>query len=319
MLHLFLTSADSVIHSECTAILLDSIRSHSASTASNTCHNFWEDGFGCVAVLALLVSIFTAVAQGLTTSNTNKLDKKTQKKLLEDLVRHLYRNLVIVCTAFYKMEKTKKNGQYTNYPSEEHLYKLKIPLEKIQLNLFLRDSNYEKVEKLYLNFRNYNTEIDVICEHFKNPQIDYATKLRDFSTLIFKSGMLTEEIINLAKVIYKKDIEVFIKDVRKKVNSNFESSKGNTLTESYATSNIFSKEFDKILLPMLNSYTLFEEPLYKAKDGEELTEEQRERNELLKTENEKEHNTFIAHLKTDITIETGRNLSGGEKIHLINL
>lgn len=146
-----------------------------------------------IAILSFVISLMTYKEQKTTASNTNKLSQDAQKNLLNDLIRHLYRNYVITFTMRSKLTEIDFRG----YPSEEHLYKLQIPMENIHLDVFLgEEKNYKLMHNLYLNLRNYNEEILVALTHFKDKNIDLETKLRDFDTLEFKVSYLTSRIVN---------------------------------------------------------------------------------------------------------------------------
>ncbi len=164
-----------------------------------------------VAIFAFLVSgismyyaIITYKAQTRTEINTQKAEENTkrvsqeaQRRLLTELLRHLYRNYVITYTMRTKM----KDIDYKGYPSEEHFEKLKIPMENLHLDAFYgEDQKFQDMHILYLNMRNYNEEIDVALKHIINPDIKKTTKDEDFDTLEFKVSYLTGRIID---TIYK--------------------------------------------------------------------------------------------------------------------
>ena len=158
---------------------LKHIQQYTLETANNTTFEFWWDGFNIfIAVTALVFSVFTFCSQNKTSRNTKKLSQHAQRNLLLDLVRHLYRNLVITYTVKTKLE----DILYKGYPSEEHLIKLKVPMENIHLEAFYgNDRMYEVMHNLYLNLRNYNEEIDVACIHFKDTNLSEEVKKRDLN------------------------------------------------------------------------------------------------------------------------------------------
>ena len=146
-----------------------------------------------IAILSFFISYKTYKEQKTTANNTNKLSQEGQKNLLNDLIRHLYRNYVIT----FAMRSKLVEIDFQGYPSEEHLYKLQIPMENIHLDVFLgEEENYKLMHNLYLNLRNYNEEILVALTHFMNKDIDLETKLRDFDTLEFKVSYLIGRIVN---------------------------------------------------------------------------------------------------------------------------
>lgn len=166
-----------------------------------------------VAIIALIVSavsmyyaIITYNAQKETENNTRKSEENTkraeqntkrvsleaQRGLLSELLRHLYRNYVIT----YAMRTKVKEANFTCYPSEEHFEKLKIPMENIHLDVFYGEDkeHLQLMHVLYLNLRNYNTEVDVALKHISSPNISKETKEEDFDTLEFKVSYLTGKI-----------------------------------------------------------------------------------------------------------------------------
>ena len=136
-----------------------------------------------------------------------QIKTKFQEKLLLDLIRHLYRNKIVVCALRWKLsEKDKKPNTKTVktenynlcYPSEEHLLKLKVLPEDLRLDRFENaPEHYDALHKLELYFRNYNIEIDVTLDHLKQKNMTVEVKDRDLDTLEFKSGFLTAEIDKL--------------------------------------------------------------------------------------------------------------------------
>ena len=172
---------------------LTNIQKFTEATAVNTTFEFWWDGFNIlVAVVALLFSFFTYLSQKNTSDNTQKISQKTQRNLLLDLIRHLYRNFVITYAIKTKLEDINFEG----YPSEEHLVKLKIPMENVHLEAFYGNGKrYEVMHNLYLNLRNYNYEIDVALMHFKDKSLSQDTKRRDLKTLLLKPSFLTKRIL----------------------------------------------------------------------------------------------------------------------------
>lgn len=146
-----------------------------------------------IAVISAGISWYTFKAQEKTVGNTKKLSQDAQRKLLNELLRHLYRNYVIT----YAMRSKMKDIEYKGYPSEEHFEKLKIPMENIHLEVFYdEEDKFGLMHVLYLNLRNYNDEIDVALKHMTNPNLSQTTKDEDFDILEFKVSYLTGRIVD---------------------------------------------------------------------------------------------------------------------------
>lgn len=165
---------------------------------NNTEPNFYWDDVNFIGIFALIVALASFIyakvtyeAQKKTEGNTKKLSQEAQRNLLNELIRHLYRNFVITYTMYTKM----KDIDFQGYPSEEHFIKLKVPMENIHLEAFYgEDEKFQYMHILYLNLRNYNIEVDVALNHIKNPNISIETKKEDFKTLEFKIFFLINKI-----------------------------------------------------------------------------------------------------------------------------
>lgn len=198
--------------------IFDEICKHTDLTAQNTSFDLfgWDGGAFLISIIALLISAYAAVltlwtyrSQKRTEENTQNTQDNTQRltlvaqrNMLMDMIRHLYRNMVIVWAVQNKLQVC----EFSKYPSEEHLIKLKAPLENIHLDAFFgEDEKYMAMNDLYLKLRNYNEEIAVAMIHLSNKAIDMETKKRDLSTLLFKSGFLTHRIIETINRIWGAD------------------------------------------------------------------------------------------------------------------
>ncbi len=172
----------------------------------NTHPDIVKDGWNLYGLLAIVIALFSALytyitykSQRETESNTKKLSQNMQRSLLNDLIRHLYRNFIITYTMKTKMEEI----DYHGYPSEEHFLKLRIPMENIHLDAFYGDDEkFRSIHNLYLNLRNYNEEVEIALKHMMNPLLNRGTKTEDFGTLEFKVFYLTSRIIQTIKEIW---------------------------------------------------------------------------------------------------------------------
>lgn len=262
--------------------------------ADNTRQDRIKDNWNLYGWVAFAIALLTLWAQIRTDKNTSKLSREEQKALLSDMIRHLYRNYVVSLTLRVKLESGKRgkteddeNKNYTGYPSEEHLKKMMVNLQDIHLNLFYKENEFHQLmNKLYVMLRNYNIEIDVICDHLKSPTIDYATKSRDLETLAFKCYNLTKEITKLIGCIWYNNEKSYIPQARERIIKEQEKNRKDNSDESrYYTGQV------EINVPD-NSYYL--ETLFSS-----------------------EKEDFLNNLKKDIQIEAGLNTSSSPKIHII--
>ncbi|MCR5820002.1 MAG: hypothetical protein K6F94_03510 [Bacteroidaceae bacterium] len=257
---------------------LDSIMTNTYETAQNTTNDVLDYLSITIAIGTALFTLFTWFSQKKTESNTSLLSMNEQKNLLIDMVRHLYRNFVVSYTIAEKMRMAK----YRVYPSEEHLQKLKINMEDIHLNLFYKtDTEYRTMNKLAVMLRNYNLEIDVICKHFGDPNIDENTKQRDISTLLLKCGLLTKMIVAALRYIWEIDAE---REAREQIE------------QAQATYNAAQAPEVEGFQPYANSRSYYTETLFAGS----LTQ------------------SFLEKFNADVVAELGTNQEGGNKIHMIS-
>ena len=285
---------------------LKHIQQYTLETANNTTFEFWWDGFNIlIAVIALVFSVFTFWSQNKTSSNTQKLSQHAQRNLLLDLVRHLYRNLVITYTVKTKLE----NIQYKGYPSEEHLIKLKVPMENIHLEAFYgNDRMYEVMHNLYLNLRNYNEEIDVACTHFKDANLSKEVKKRDLDTLLFKPSFLTERILMTMYELwntkhisedfnqegYRERIIELLKD-----SDTVQAAKAKILEAQHGNSNASNDKdnsADNNFVPYTNEKSSYAQILFRNY----------------------EWTNFVDAFNQDVYAERGKNSQGGDKVYIIS-
>lgn len=238
-----------------------------------------------IAVISACISWYTYKAQQKTVGNTNKLSRDAQRKLLNDLLRHLYRNYVITYTMRTKM----KDIGYSGYPSEEHFEKLKVPMENIHLDAFYGDDDkFELMHVLYLNLRNYNEEISVALKHIIDPSVKQETKDEDFDTLEFKVSYLTEKIIDTIKKIWGNNPE-YEKDMKKALNLSLSG-------ETNATNNIDVTDSEKF---------------------EPLSIEDLKKTSYSKLYNDKELVSICQTFNNDVHEERKKNARGAWKVRII--
>lgn len=155
------------------------------------------------AFLAFIVACISAVydfrgfrESKRTADNVTRVSFDVQIAQFDDLIRHLYRNLV--CTmAFTK--KILNNNKHINYPSEIHLLKLKVLPEDV-LHLEKYNNNnyvYKMMHELKLLLRNYDIEIDTAMIHLKDNRVSMDVIRDDLDTLAFKPLYLTKKILDI--------------------------------------------------------------------------------------------------------------------------
>ena len=195
-----------------------------------------KNWFGCdidlsnmwVAFLGLVIGII-ALAVGIigtwygyrgfkeserTADNVMRASLNVLEGQFNDLIRHLYRNLVCTLAFSQKTLESVSNGaeedkkKISQYPSEEHLLKLKILSEDaLRLEKYNNDPDiYQKMHELKLLFRNYDVEIDTTLMHLKNRNMKLDEVKNDLDTLVYKPLHLIEAIRSITgKIMAQKN------------------------------------------------------------------------------------------------------------------
>lgn len=195
-----------------------------------------KNWFGCdidlsnmwVAFLGLVIGII-ALAVGIigtwygyrgfkeskrTADNVMRASLNVLEGQFNDLIRHLYRNLVCTLAFSQKTLESVPNGaeedkkKISQYPSEEHLLKLKILSEDaLRLEKYNNDPDiYQKMHELKLLFRNYDVEIDTTLMHLKNRNMKLDEVKNDLDTLVYKPLHLIEAIRSITgKIMAQKN------------------------------------------------------------------------------------------------------------------
>lgn len=174
----------------------DSARSIARNTAPTLLQSTDTDEYVnlSLSIIAALGTVLTAVAVQLEFKQ-RAISREIQRRVLFDLIRHLYRNKVCICAVAWKLE---RQGYASFYPSEEHLLKLKVLPEDLRFDRFNNTPQYYDIlHALELKFRNYNTEVDVALAHLKEKELLHDSKKRDLAVLSKKSDYLTKEIMQL--------------------------------------------------------------------------------------------------------------------------
>lgn len=179
---------------------LDSIAKSTKKTSENTeptplsqtdNDEIWNLILAGIAAIGTLLTAFMIYRE----SRQQQINKKFQFLILQDLIRHLYRNKIIIRAMTLKLS---EQGFREYFPSEEHLLKLKVLPEDLRISRFnTTTKHYDILHEFELKFRNFNTEVDVALDHLKQKYLGTEIKERDLDVLEFKSGFLTKEIMNL--------------------------------------------------------------------------------------------------------------------------
>lgn len=177
-----------------------------------------------VGIIGCIIGYLGYRASKRTADNVVRASFNVQKGQFDDLIRHLYRNLV--CTlAFTQKIVENRNPKQTQdfkpfsenpnsdeqekyqYPSEEHLLKLKVlPEDVLHLESYNNDFTiYTKMHELKLLLRNYDIEIDTAMTHLKENAQDKTMIMGNLDTLTFKPLFLISKIVGVVKSLDEKE------------------------------------------------------------------------------------------------------------------
>jgi hypothetical protein len=167
-------------------------------------YDWWTIGISFFAFVVSAFSLYyawlTYNSQEKVAQNTQQLNPKTQYRIMIDIVRHLYRNLVVMWAITNKM----RLSNYKIYPAEIHLQKAKVPLDIIHFELYtgLDYKQYVELQNLDLMLRNYNLELDIAAANFAKKNLKPDVKEYYIKTLLFKPGYIADKIFELFVKIY---------------------------------------------------------------------------------------------------------------------
>ena len=173
----------------------------------------------CIAFSSLKYTKLGYKASKRTADNVMRMTPDIQIAHFNDLIRHLYRDLVVTLAFSQKVLECLEKGK-DQYPSEEHLLKLSVLPEEVCLENYNNDAFiYHKMHKLKILFRNYDAEISTALNHLKaNTQksdITVPTKKNTLGTLIYRPLYLIEQILEISDYMKRQKEEHWKYDIFK--------------------------------------------------------------------------------------------------------
>lgn len=260
----------------------------------------WDWIAVAIACLSLFFACKTFNSQRQTEKNTMKIHPESQREIFLDHVRHYYRNLVAISAVEAKL-----GGRFKEfYPSQEHLLKLKVNLDDLHPAAFYNHlENYKAIHKLGLLIRNFNSEIDTAVLHLCDQNVDESAKRRDFATLKFKMGYLTQNTVEILNTLWPDDTKRNREEVKNQILTearNCEEKKADIKPEK--SSYIF-KNYSTV-------YTCKPEPTLESDDNkaEGKSKNGKEKMSLFKGE---EAETFMFLINRDIIYEMRKKSDNG--------
>ena len=124
-----------------------------------------------------------------------RISKHCQKKIIVDLIRHLYINCVIIEIIRARLTKEK----FTIRPTDGVFSRFAVLDTDMCLERFSVNSrNFEMMHEICLLFRNYNIVAGVAEKHFADPKISVDLKKQDMIDLFSRAVKITERLFTLS-------------------------------------------------------------------------------------------------------------------------
>lgn len=243
-----------------------------------------------VAMASLVVSLITYNSQEKVAENTRQVSLNVQRDFLFDLVRHLYRNMVVM----WAITNMVRENKYKIYPSSLHLLKAQIPIDDIHPELFVdNDDKYKIVNKLLLQARNYNIELEEASKVFENSDLSDEVKEYYIKTLLLKPAQITNLVIEVLESLSysnsKNSPKSNINNIITRCKSIIESSHNKNIVDN--------KDCERKNITIANiGETKYFDKLYNSEEEKIL---------------------FKEILNEDAYIECGKNKEGGDKLLMI--
>lgn len=180
---------------------LDSILRQIEIICKQTNASFWHKGnieviFDSMAFIASLAALVTIVSIFVEYWKIKK-NKNCQAQVLEEIMRYMYGNDVIIEVIRLKMGK--RNWDRC-YPNEAILKRFSfIDLDLAITNFAVTSKNYSLLHEFQLFLRNYNIMAETTAEHFKDIHLDKRIKMNDLFDLQHRSDRVFSRIEKLKK------------------------------------------------------------------------------------------------------------------------
>ena len=206
------------VFSEPMRALLDSISAKTGQTAQNTARDSvdWQIiqitkrdyyiaiGAIVIALISLVVDIFTTIYQHISSSNSILISAKytlpVQESLAIDMMKTLYWNAMIILVLKHRL----KHINFSSYPSEYHMracnIKNHLELEALCVKIPELLSRYNSVCE---QFDRFNSKCDVVTEHLKSKTLSNEIKESDMQSLILSLELISQNILSLLKKLDK--------------------------------------------------------------------------------------------------------------------
>lgn len=244
------------------------IRKFTQETASNTSFSFWREADFweymaiSLSILAIVLSVITAILQWQTERNT-RMSLSMKAQVYESILKSLLNDLFRIQCDILSLQIILMENDFQSYSTDRYLKKMIINFDDSNLDSFLvvfnkkykneSEEQYLRMQEINRLIRDYNINIEMLIEHLKDSSIDRSTKLLDFSMINNSIGFLSKQIIQTAEFIYGKNSNMSssLSHYVKKALIFFQSDK-NHLTSKNDYVNL--KKYENIITYVLNDY-----------------------------------------------------------------
>ncbi len=173
------------------------------NTAENTKFGIIAAITFVVSIASLVVALFTYKSQRATQRNTSRLKKKSQEFIIEDMISHVFVNIIYTEAIRILMIKSK----FEQYPSEVHINNMKIDMSAISPYFYmdLREENILKVLQILRDVDNYNHHLNYLNEHLSKSNLGPATKGNELFRIMQNHIVIIKKLIDLLYILSRNE------------------------------------------------------------------------------------------------------------------
>lgn len=173
------------------------------NTAENTKFGIIAAITFIVSIASLFVAVFTYRSQRATQRNTSRLKKKSQSFIIEDMISHVFANIIYTEVIRILMIKSK----FEQYPSEVHISNMKIDMSVVSPYFYmdLKEDNILKVLHILGDVNNYNHHLDYLNEHLSKCNLGAATKGNEIFRIMQNHIAIFKKLIELLYIMLRNE------------------------------------------------------------------------------------------------------------------
>lgn len=174
-----------------------------------------------IALLSLWIAVWTLRIAIKTLRSQRQTEKNTAPIMSTEIQKFLLRlQIAKIADAYMKIMAIKEiivATKLKNYPSDDIMCSIKMPIDIIHLELFYNEpQTYKDMQGLYEKLVSYNNLVDVVIDHFKNKSISTTILENELKRMVEKLSILYKDWHMFMEMTYKydyKDNDAFEKRV----------------------------------------------------------------------------------------------------------